>query len=1336
MLETAHPARSALTLQTLGGAGLQAERGGALLLGMGKPLALLTFLALAPGRRSSRESLVDLLWSDMDRARGRGALRQALFLLRRIIGDDAIPGTEELTLAHAIEVDRDAFLAALERGDLEAAIERYRGPFLPAFGVPGGEAFERWASLERERLQTGFVRGAELLVRRQLNASRVSEARQLARRVQALAPDAEATARLVLETLIASRDFLSASMEANALEQRAAAIGDPLEPATRTAIARARRVTPPTDDAPDAQEAPALIAELTGREREFFAITAAWDAMRSGSSATHLHLVAAAGLGKSRLLRDAVTRLQAGGALVVPVRGSVGDRDLPYAFAGDLAGALAELPGAAGVAPASIAPLLALNPALSARFAGIPDTVSGEEALRRRTLAVTDLVHAVADAQRFVLAIDDLHWIDAESWRLLEGVWSRLGRARVLCLSASRPERAPQSESCVTIPLPPLCAEQVRALVAALGSMSTDLSGAERLVAQLHEATRGSPLLVLETLKLALDDGVLTLEQGEWGCPDAARLTALLDAGGALRQRVLALPADARWLLAVLATVGTPLERQDLADLISRSRDALGALLEPLERLGFVVETHRGLAPAHDEIGAAACDAVGDDARAEANRLVGAHFARTAGDDAKALMRAARHVSAGGDQATVQRLFHGYLRCVRAHGDRRGHRVLAAEFSGAPVSSAQVHTLVERLPRLWRAGLWSPLRQGAAAVAALLVPALAAATLRTRPADDAAVQRLYYADSTLQTRLIAVQAGAWGNNGAPLAGVPATSPAMTAATSYIELPPAFSPDGRAMAWIQDSGDSTVLDIWIGTPSGARRLTRALRDDIVSDWLPDGSALVGATERWLPRATGGYDIAVIDTATGNARQITHGPSHDTNPYASPDGTRIAFSRGLDALPPRVCVTSIDGAHEPECRLIGGHPVAQLIGWSGLDEIVLVSDDPAGRVLMAYDWARNTQRTLLGPPVSRGRLSPDRRWVVAGLRVEGVDGAHDWVVPLDRPTAARPVTLSERSAVRWWEGPRDQALLMDRLEFTDSASTMALGFTTRLRVRSRTRAGTEVPLRVPLHWSSSDTSIATVDSAGEVHPRREGTTLITAAIDSWRSTSARIRVQRAAPVTVLTETWDDRWAQRWIAWGDPAPRVATGPDGVRGFWNHGDGIHRSFGVLRPAFSARQGLGVEVRISSPVTGTTWQRLRTSLVASLDTTRLLAADQHLAPPIAGSAEIQCTLSLPGEGAWGATRASVSGAISQDLDLADAATRLRSGAWWTLRLQILPDGRCGVAIDGRVVSLSPEPLPLNSDFRVRLGDESNGTTLLHGPLQLWTGVRTDVDWSRRTRVP
>ena len=1322
------PVALGLTLQTLGGAGLYSGEPSELVLGPGKPFALLTYLALAPGRSAVRESLFDLLWADVEPDRARNALRQTLFQLRRLLGDTSIVGAQELTLTCALETDRDLFLRALELGDLDGAVAQYRGQFLPAFGVPGGAAFEQWADHERARLRTGFLRAADVLGRRHLDGARFKEARQIARWVREVAEDNEAAGRALLETSMAAGDVIGAAMEAQNLELWATSEGVELEPGTRAAIARARRVRP--DAEPD-HSMFTLVAELTGREREFSAITSAWNAVRAGP-ARHLHLSAPAGFGKTRLLQDAIARLSASGATVVSLRGSPGDRDVPYAFAGDLAAALTALPGAAGVAPASAATLIALNPALSTRFSGAADTAVGEEALRRRILALTDLVHSVAEEQRFVLTIDDLHWIDPPSFRVLEGLWGRLNGAHVLCLSAARPERVPRTDGCRVLPLTALSAPQVGALVSALGVIPLHASWAVGFVAGLHDATRGSPLLVLETLRHALDQEVLSLGPDEWHCLDPARLATLLRAGEALRERVRALPESQVWVLALLATSGVPFDRQTLARIMGVSRDALADLLEPLERQGLAIGTGSGWVPAHDEIAEAARAALSAEQRTAAHRAIGAYFARATGDDATGLLRALRHYVAADDVVMVRQLHRRYAQQARRRGDRRPYASIAAECVGDDDSSTRVASLVNDLPRAWRLGLWSRTRQFAALVALVLVPATSVQVWRSRTAARTTRQRVVLADASGATSVIPIRPEAWDDVTTPLERTSGHSAVVEAATGFPGLSPAVSPDGDALAWVQDAGDSTTLDIWLRTPRGTRRLTREFRDDLVQGWLPDGSALVGTTNRWSPVDNGDYDIAVFDTVTGSARAVTRGPSHDTQPYVSPDGTRVAFLRQSDEYPARACVTTIDGAREPACRLVAGRPVNSLLGWSGLDELVLTVETPDSLPLVIYDWARDTERTILGPHAQAARLSPDRRWVLTALRLDGIRGTRDWVVPLDRPGQARPIAPSaqEGTSIRWWEGPPDRRALITRIEFADTAQFIPLGIGTRLRVRPLTADRIEVPLHVPVTWTSSDTQVATVDSNGEIRPRAAGTTTISASLVGWRTVRRRLEVRGEPATTIVDERWDDQWRRRWIVWGDPQPLVREGPGGVRAFFNNGDGSYPSMGVLRAALSARHGLGVELRVSTPFTRTKWQRLRTSLVPELDTTALLAGDQRKSPRSIGRLDGGCGMNFPSDGRWGETQFAASAGNSRTFDLGVAARPLRTGAWWTLRLQLFPDGRCGIAINGRVLWVSTEPVSLDGLFRLRLGDESNGTMLLHGPLQVWTGVRSDIDWT------
>lgn len=139
-----------LSLRTLGAFSLDRLTGDGArdpILPPGKPLALVTYLALAPRRTASRAMLVDLLWANADPDRARQTLRQTLSQLRALLGDGCLTGHgHDLTLAGDVATDRDAFLDAVRASDLERCVALYAGHFLADFAVPGGGGFERWAA--------------------------------------------------------------------------------------------------------------------------------------------------------------------------------------------------------------------------------------------------------------------------------------------------------------------------------------------------------------------------------------------------------------------------------------------------------------------------------------------------------------------------------------------------------------------------------------------------------------------------------------------------------------------------------------------------------------------------------------------------------------------------------------------------------------------------------------------------------------------------------------------------------------------------------------------------------------------------------------------------------------------------------------------------------------------------------------------------------------------------------------------------------------------------------------------------------------------------------------
>ena len=61
--------------------------------------------------------------------------------------------------------------------------------------------------------------------------------------------------------------------------------------------------------------------------------------------------------------------------------------------------------------------------------------------------------------------------------------------------------------------------------------------------------------------------------------------------------------------------------------------------------------------------------------------------------------------------------------------------------------------------------------------------------------------------------------------------------------------------------------------------------------------------------------------------------------------------------------------------------------------------------------------------------------------------------------------------------------------------------------------------------------------------------------------------------------------------------------------------------------------------------------------------------------------------------------------------------------------MEILPDGRCGAALDGRPLARLSAPIALDRPFRLIVQGQSVGTDVLVGPLTVWSGVKAGVDW-------
>jgi TolB-like protein/DNA-binding SARP family transcriptional activator len=182
-------------------------------------LALLAVLAAAGEQGRSRDQLLLLFWPEATQTRGRHSLDQLLYALRSSLGSTVFDGVNPVRLnPDVVYNDVGAFNTALERGDLEAAVDVYRGAFLDGFYLDDAPEFERWVEAERARLAASY---AGALQRMAQNASAAGDYATAVGRWKALVesdPVSSKNATGLIEALMQAGDHSSALQYAKQYE--------------------------------------------------------------------------------------------------------------------------------------------------------------------------------------------------------------------------------------------------------------------------------------------------------------------------------------------------------------------------------------------------------------------------------------------------------------------------------------------------------------------------------------------------------------------------------------------------------------------------------------------------------------------------------------------------------------------------------------------------------------------------------------------------------------------------------------------------------------------------------------------------------------------------------------------------------------------------------------------------------------------------------------------------------------------------------------------------------------------------------------------------------------
>jgi tetratricopeptide (TPR) repeat protein len=310
---------------------------------------------------------------------------------------------------------------------------------------------------------------------------------------------------------------------------------------------------------------------LVGRQAEL-ALLGQWlDRLLAGAGGA-VAVAGEAGVGKTRLMEAvgeeaAKRRVLFWRSAATPARTS-----MPCGLFLDAVRALSERGPRARQQARSLQPLAphlweVLQPHPSSRPSALPEELPAEWGLRLFISRLAQQLLEVARRQPLVLCLEDLHWADADSLRLLRHLRRKTASAPLLLLCTCRPEELGRRAEarreffgdldCEWLELGRLAGEETRALANACFSRA-ELG--EELFERLQEESGGVPLFALQYLDLLVEQGAVRQRGSLWvdqpveGAPLPAPIRA------ALWRRARGLSSEEQHLLSCAAVQGVEFE--------------------------------------------------------------------------------------------------------------------------------------------------------------------------------------------------------------------------------------------------------------------------------------------------------------------------------------------------------------------------------------------------------------------------------------------------------------------------------------------------------------------------------------------------------------------------------------------------------------------------------------------------------------------------------------------------------------------------------------------------------------------------------------------------------
>jgi len=316
-------------------------------------------------------------------------------------------------------------------------------------------------------------------------------------------------------------------------------------------------------------------------------------------------VVGEAGVGKSRLLHEAVSQLQ--GWLILAAGGATYSKNTSYFplvellkgywqiqgtdMASEVREKVASKLAALGGGPARLLPpvldLLGVLPAKD-EFR----MVDPPQRRQRMHEAIKQVLLAASTEQPLCLILEDLHWIDAHTQAVVDLIAESITEARVLLLVNYRPEYQHgwgNRSNYTHVRLDPLPMEDIEELLVTLLGSDSSLDGVKEM---LRTRTEGNPLFIEECTRALAESRSIIGEISQYRLGTTNGPFALPPTVQAvIASRMDRLSAEERKVLQSAAVIGKDVRVGILRSVAGVSDDVFDAVLQSLRRAEFIHET-------------------------------------------------------------------------------------------------------------------------------------------------------------------------------------------------------------------------------------------------------------------------------------------------------------------------------------------------------------------------------------------------------------------------------------------------------------------------------------------------------------------------------------------------------------------------------------------------------------------------------------------------------------------------------------------------------------------------------------------------------------------------